>query len=108
MWFYELSEERKDQVRSLVTNGQLEIASAGWSMHDEACPSYQDMINNHMLGHEFALKEFGVKSRIGWQIDPFGHSNTNARIFADMGFDAWFFGRMDWADYQNRVENKEL
>lgn len=108
MWFYEISEEKKNQVRSLVKSGQLEIASAGWSMHDEACPNYEDMINNHMLGHEFVLKEFGVKPRIGWQIDPFGHSNTNARLFAEMGFDAWFFGRMDWADYENRIKNKEL
>lgn len=74
------------------------MANGGWSMHDEACPTYEDMINNHMIGHDFLLKEFGVKPRIGWQIDPFGHSNTNARFFAEMGFDAWFFGRMDWAD----------
>lgn len=108
MWFYEQSETRKMQVRSLVKNGQLEIANAGWSMHDEACPTYEDMINNHMLGLEFVLKEFGVKPRIGWQVDPFGHSNTNARLFAEMGFDAWFFGRQDWADYNKRVKNKEL
>lgn len=108
MWWYEQTEERKNQVRSLVKSGQLEIANAGWSMHDEACPTYEDMINNHMIGHEFVLKEFGVKPRIGWQIDPFGHSNTNARLFADMGFDAWFFGRMDWADYENRIKNQEL
>ena len=99
MWFYEQNEETKMKVRTLVKNGQLEIANAGWSMHDEACPIYEDMINNHMLGHEFVLKEFGVKPRIGWQVDPFGHSNTNAKLFADMGFDAWFFGRQDWADY---------
>ena len=66
MWYYELTEERKDQVRSLVKSGQLEMANAGWSMHDEACPTYEDMINNHMIGHEFVLKEFGVKPRIGW------------------------------------------
>jgi len=108
MWFYEQSEERKNMVRKLVKNGQLEIANAGWSMHDEACPTYDDMINNHMLGHEFALKEFGVAPRIGWQIDPFGHSNTNARLFAEMGYDAWFFGRMDQFDYYKRRDNKEL
>ena len=99
MWFYAQTENRKDKVRSLVKSGQLEMANAGWSMHDEACPTYEDMINNHMIGHDFVLKEFGVKPRIGWQIDPFGHSNTNARLFAEMGFDAWFFGRMDEMDY---------
>jgi len=75
-------------------------------MHDEACPIYEDMINNHMIGHEFITKNFGVKPRIGWQIDPFGHSNTNARFFAEMGFDAWFFGRMDWMDDTVREEKK--
>ena len=28
-------------------------------MHDEACPLYEDMINNMKLGHDFLLKEFG-------------------------------------------------
>jgi hypothetical protein len=77
-------------------------------MHDEACPLYEDMINNMKLGHDFLLKEFGVKPRIGWQVDPFGHSNTNARIFAEMGFDAWFFGRIDYQDKLNRKNDTSL
>jgi len=64
-------------------------------MHDEACPVYEDMIANMMKGHQWALDEFGVKPRIGWQIDPFGHSNTNIRMMYEMGFEAWFFWRMD-------------
>jgi len=35
-------------------------------MHDEACPHYEDMMNNMMAGHEFAMKEFGQRPRIGW------------------------------------------
>lgn len=38
--------------------------------------------------------------RVGWQIDPFGHSSTQAGLLgAAVGFDALFFGR---ADYQAR------
>ena len=77
-------------------------------MHDEACPIYEDMINNMMWGHEFLLREFGVKPKIGWQIDPFGHSNTNARFFAEMGFDAWFFARLDYQDKNKRMNDKEM
>lgn len=77
-------------------------------MHDEACPSWEDMLDNMRLGHDFILKEFGVKPRIGWQVDPFGHSNTNARLFAEMGFDALFFARMDGADKDQRKERKAL
>lgn len=96
MWWDEQNEKVKEQVRTLVKEGRLEIVNAGWSMHDEAGPHYEDMINNMMKGHEFLLKEFGVKPRIGWHLDPFGHSNTNARLFAEMGFDAWFFARLDF------------
>jgi alpha-mannosidase len=108
IWWDKQTEDRKDKVRELVANGQLEILSAGWSMHDEACPLYDEMINNMMFGHQFALREFGVKPRIGWQIDTFGHSNTNARLFAEMGFDAIFFARIDQFDKERRMKDKEL
>ena len=29
-------------------------------MHDEACTHYEDMINNMLIGHSWAFKEFGV------------------------------------------------
>ena len=35
-------------------------------MHDEACPTYEEMITNMKVGHEFINKEFNVTSRIGW------------------------------------------
>lgn len=85
----------KSNVRELVKQGRLEIVNGGWSMHDEACPHYEDLLNNMMKGHDFLLREFGIRPTIGWQIDPFGHSNANARLFAEMGFDALFFARID-------------
>ena len=88
----------KDQVRTLVSEGRLELLNAGWSMHDEACPHFEDMINNMMIGHEFVKNEFNTVPRVGWQIDPFGHSSANARLFAEMGFDAFFFARLDYQD----------
>jgi alpha-mannosidase len=66
MWWDEQTEEKKEQVRELVKNGQLELINAGWSMHDEACPIYEDMIDNMMHGQQWVLKNFGVKPRIGW------------------------------------------
>lgn len=47
-----------------------------------------------------------VRPRIGWQIDPFGHSREQASIFAQMGFDGLFFARLDHQDKSKRFENK--
>ena len=62
---------------------------------DEACPDYADMIRNFEQAHEFLWHEFGVKPKIGWQLDPFGHSAANASIFAELGFDAIVFSRIN-------------
>ena len=66
MWWKLQTDDMKDKVRGLVANGQLELVNAGWSMHDEACPTYGEMITNMRMGHQFALEEFNVKPRIGW------------------------------------------
>ena len=77
-------------------------------MHDEACATYEDMIINMQLGHKFLHDNFGVQPKIGWTIDPFGHSSTNARLFAEMGFDAVFLGRADYEDKNRRMNDESL
>ena len=66
---------------------------------DEACPDYADMIRNFEQAHEFLWYEFGVKPKIGWQLDPFGHSAANASIFAELGFDAIVFSRINQSEH---------
>lgn len=51
---------------------------------------------------------FGRCSRpkIGWQIDPFGHSREQASMFAQLGFDGMLFGRLDYQDKSKRLKDK--
>jgi alpha-mannosidase len=53
-------------------------------------------------------KEFDYIPRIAWLLDSFGHSAGNARLYADIGFDAMFFARMDRPEIKNRFKNSEL
>lgn len=66
------------------------------------------MINNMYIGHSFLKKEFGIRPKIGWMLDAFGHSATNARLFTEFGFEAIFFARLDDKDRDERMKNKEL
>lgn len=77
-------------------------------MNDEAAPYYEDMVDQMTWGHQFLFREFKVAPTIGWQIDPFGHSATQARLFYEMGFDGWFFARIDHQDKDNRMNNRDL
>jgi lysosomal alpha-mannosidase len=107
-WWLEQSASMQLRVRTLIANGQLEFVNGGWCMNDEAGTHYEATIEQMSLGHEFLLREFNVIPRIGWHIDPFGHSNTQAALFAHMGFDAFFFARIDYQDYVARNGSSRL
>lgn len=49
-------------------------------MHDEAATHYVDMVDQTTLGHRYIMDQFGKVPRIGWQIDPFGHSAVQAYL----------------------------
>ncbi|KAK9278049.1 hypothetical protein L1049_027607 [Liquidambar formosana] len=108
-WWRDQSEEVQSIVKQLVSSGQLELINGGMCMHDEAATHYIDMIDQTTLGHRFIKEEFGVTPRIGWQIDPFGHSAVQAYLLgAELGFDSLFFGRIDYQDRAKRKNEKSL
>lgn len=76
-WYKDLSQADRDYVKQLVKEGRLEFINGGWVMNDEAAANYQDIIDQMRLGLLFLDKEFGVRLKTAWFIDPFGHSLTN-------------------------------
>ncbi|KAL5564813.1 hypothetical protein UlMin_027977 [Ulmus minor] len=108
-WWDEQSEVVQNIVKKLVNSGQLELINGGMCMHDEAVAHYIDMIDQTTLGHRFIKREFNVTPRIGWQIDPFGHSAVQAYLLgAEVGFDSLFFARIDYQDRDKRKNEKTL
>ena len=77
-------------------------------MHDEATTHYIGMIDQTSLGHDFLHQELNVIPRVAWQIDPFGHSKTQAALLtAEMGMDSIFFGRMHYVELERRQMDGE-
>ncbi|PIN15813.1 Glycosyl hydrolase, family 38 - alpha-mannosidase [Handroanthus impetiginosus] len=108
-WWRNQNEAMKNTVKMLVHSGQLELINGGMCMHDEAATHYIDMIDQTTLGHQFIKDFFNVTPRIGWQIDPFGHSAVQAYLLgAEVGFDALYFGRIDYQDRAKRRDEKKL
>lgn len=93
----------------LVSEGRLEFIGGAWSMNDEATTHYQSIIDQFTWGLRFLNDTFGPcgRPRVGWQIDPFGHSREQASLFARMGFDGLFIGRLDYQDKFFRMAAKQ-
>ena len=104
-WWEQASDAKRDRMKKLVAGKQLEFINGGWCMHDEASPLWTAMVDQTTRGHQFLLKHFGPEAnpRGTWQIDPFGHSNTEAWLLgAEAGMESLFWGRMDYEDRDMR------
>jgi lysosomal alpha-mannosidase len=79
-------------------------------MNDEAASHYNSIIDNFAWGLRLLNDTFGEcgRPKVGWQIDPFGHSREQASLFAQMGYDGMFFGRLDYQDKKTRMESKKM
>lgn len=60
------------------------------------------------IGHQFLWQEFKIKPKVGWMIDAFGHSEANAALFADFGFEALFFTRASTELREQLKKEKKL
>lgn len=109
-WWKQQDQKTRRIVTQLVNEGRLEFINGGWCMSDEATTHYSAVIDQMTLGLRFLNDTFGEcgRPRVAWHIDPFGHAREHASIFAQMGYDGFFFGRLDYQDKGRRMRTKEM
>ncbi|CAI5987670.1 unnamed protein product [Closterium sp. NIES-65] len=96
-------------ISSMFLPCAMLCSNGGWVMHDEACAHYTDMVHQMAMGHRFLMATFNVTPRIAWQIDPFGHSATQASLItAQAGLEAVFMGRVDQQEKESRLAAKTM
>lgn len=58
-WMENADAQSLAAMQQVVGNGQMEFINGGWCMHDEANPSYADMIDQTYLGHRLIKQVSG-------------------------------------------------
>uniref|UniRef100_A0A6P7FYD5 alpha-mannosidase n=1 Tax=Diabrotica virgifera virgifera TaxID=50390 RepID=A0A6P7FYD5_DIAVI len=109
-WWQIQPENKRELFKKFVDNGQIEMVGGAWSMNDEACVNYQSTINQFTWGLRLLNDTLGEcgRPKVGWQIDPFGHSREQASLFKQMGYDAIFFTRLSQDDRLARKHTQDL
>ncbi|XP_032528142.2 lysosomal alpha-mannosidase-like isoform X2 [Danaus plexippus] len=109
-WWTLQSDDTRHKVHTLVRQGRLQFVGGAWSMNDEAASHYQSTIDQFTWGLKKLNDTFGACGipRVGWQIDPFGHSREFASLLSQMGYDGLFLGRIDYQDKGSRLRDKRM
>ena len=107
-WYDTQTEKVKQKVKDFIKEGRLEIINGGWVMHDEAGTYYKHLIDNMRIGLKFLKEEFNITPKIGWFIDPFGHSSATSHILSQMNFEKIVLTRIDYLEKKYRIENHNL
>ncbi|XP_056146607.1 alpha-mannosidase 2 isoform X2 [Lampris incognitus] len=96
------------QDTRLLRNGQLEMATGGWVMPDEANTHYFALIDQLMEGHQWLEANLGVKPTSGWAVDPFGHSPSMAYFLKRAGLASMLIQRVHYAVKKQFATKKTL
>jgi hypothetical protein len=60
------------------------------------------------IGLRWLKNTFNYIPDVAWHIDPFGHQASSASMFSKMGFQSFFFSRIDHQDFDLRADSKKL
>ena len=82
----------------------------GWVMNDESLTDYKNALLQIQTGLDWLWSTFGVRPKIGWQIDPFGNSPVTPSILSILGYEGIVLSRIGTTnDYDlEHSENSEF
>ncbi|KAM4635196.1 alpha-mannosidase 2 isoform 1-T2 [Polymixia lowei] len=107
-WWENLDDQKRDAVKRLLQNGQLEITTGGWVMADEANSHYFALLDQLIEGHQWLERNLGVKPSTGWAVDPFGHSPSMAYLLKRAGLANMLIQRVHYAVKKHFATKKTL
>ena len=97
-----------DLFKQAVKDGRMEVLNGGYSVHDNASPYFDDIINTYEYGREYVYNQFNYVPRTGWLVDPFGLSLTTTRLYGEMGYDQYVLNRVSDDERQDMRDKGQL
>lgn len=106
-WVEQYEPELFKRIQKLVRQGRWHIAGGWYLQPDCNMPSGEGMVRQAVEGLSWFAEKFGVRPRVAYNFDPFGHSRGIAQILARSGFIGYLHCRPNENDtYQHPLPDK--
>jgi alpha-mannosidase len=92
-WAAEADPAMFEEIKRRVKEGRWNIVGGWWVEPDMNCPLGESLVRQGLYGQLYFEKAFGIKARVGFNPDSFGHPWTLPQILAGQGLSAYMFMR---------------
>jgi len=98
-WVYRQAEQMRPdlfkRIARLVKAGQWHITGGTWLQPDLNLPTEVALRRQFRHGQRYFQDRFGIRPRIGYNVDSFGHPAFLPDLLAEHGYAGYVFGRPD-------------
>jgi len=92
-WVEETDPELFERIREKVKEGRWCIVGGWWIEPDCNIPGGEALVRQGLYGQRYFLEKFGVKAKVGYNPDSFGHNWMIPQILKKMGINYYVFMR---------------
>lgn len=82
-----------DEIRARVQEGRWELAGGWWIEPDCNVPSGESFVRHGLYAQRFFEREFGMRAKVGFNPDSFGHAGTFPQLYAKAGIQYYVYMR---------------
>jgi alpha-mannosidase len=92
-WVKACDPQMFEEIRARVKEGRWDVAGGWWVEPDCNIPGGEAFVRHGLYSQRFFEKEFGVRAKVGFNPDSFGHAGTLPQICKKMGIDYYVYMR---------------
>jgi alpha-mannosidase len=81
------------RVQRMVEAGRWDVVGGTWVQPDTNMPATETFLRHFALGQAYFASRFGIRPRVAWAADSFGHSAGLPEILAAAGMEGFSFSR---------------
>ncbi len=82
-----------EKIRQLMREGRWEVVGGEWVEADHVLPGGESLVRQFVHGQTWAEGRMGLRARVGWSPDSFGHSGNLPQIMAKAEIESFVFKR---------------